>query len=164
MELLPIFKRAYFSLGFLGLLYFTALGLLTFPLVQNKYVVPLVILLTSPTIVVLKYSLSRVDSAIYMHKLQMTWLNDLTKPEQFGFAKNQVTPFFLPTPDGERIFAWHVLPLGTLMEHRDELVTQETGLVEKPLETKNLKLLMEDPEARLVIFCELLVLATRTYC
>jgi len=55
MELLPIFKRAYFSLAFLGLLYFTTLWLLTFPLVQNKYVAPLVIPLASPTIV-LKYN------------------------------------------------------------------------------------------------------------
>jgi len=88
-----------------------------------------------------------------MQKLQLTWRQDLTKPEQFGFAKNQVTSFYLNTSDGESIFAWHVLPLGAYMKHREELVEQGTGLVAEPTKTKNLQLLMKDPEARLIIHC-----------
>lgn len=125
MALLPIFKKAYWSFALLGGLYFVCLVFLTIPVVQNN--------------------------AIYMQKLQLTWFNDLTKPEQFGFAKNQVTPLFLHTPDNETIFAWHVLPLGTYMKHREELVTGESGVPKNPLETKNLQLLMQDPEARLII-------------
>jgi pimeloyl-ACP methyl ester carboxylesterase len=87
-----------------------------------------------------------------VHKLQLTWFKDLTIPEQFGFAKNQVTPFYIPTPDGEKLFAWHVLPLGLYMEHRDELVQQPTGkIIPNPTETRNLQLMMSDPEARLII-------------
>jgi abhydrolase domain-containing protein 12 len=42
--------------------------------------------------------------AVYLHaiQLQLTWFKDLNVPEQFGFLKNQVTPFSLRTPDGER--------------------------------------------------------------
>jgi abhydrolase domain-containing protein 12 len=89
-----------------------------------------------------------------MQKLKLTWLSDLVRPEQFGFAKNQVTPFYLNTTDGESIFAWHVLPLGTYMLHREELAEQETGIVAAPTSTKNLELLKNDPEARLIIHCQ----------
>lgn len=88
-----------------------------------------------------------------MHKLQLTWLRDLTRPELFGFAKNQVTPFFLNTTDGESIFAWHVTPLGAYLEHREELIEQEAGIVAVPTESKGLQLLMQDPEAKLIIHC-----------
>ncbi|KAA8908211.1 Alpha/Beta hydrolase protein [Sphaerosporella brunnea] len=119
--------KAYYSLMFMGVVYFICLGLLTFPVIQNN--------------------------AIYLHKLQLTWQSDLIRPEQFGFAKNQVTPFFLNTTDGESIFAWHVLPLGTYMHHREELAEQETGVATDPVSTKNLQLLKDDPEARLIIHC-----------
>lgn len=89
-----------------------------------------------------------------MHRLRLSWLSDLIQPEQFGFAKNQVTPFYYNTSDGEAIFAWHVLPLGIYMLHREELVKQEGhGVAAAPLETKNLQLLRDDPEARLIIHC-----------
>jgi len=64
-----------------------------------------------------------------------------------------VAPFFLKTPDGEEIFAWHVLPLGLYKEHRESLAKQNTGLITNPLESENIKLLMADPEARLIIHC-----------
>lgn len=69
-------------------------------------------------------------------------------------TENQVTPFFLNTPDGEKIFAWHVLPLGLYKAHRDELVKQEDGLKSDVLfDSENIRLLMNDPEARLIIHC-----------
>jgi hypothetical protein len=88
-----------------------------------------------------------------MHKLRLTWKSDLVRPEHFGFAKNQVTPFYLNTSDGESIFAWHVLPLGTYLLHREELAEQEAGIAADPTSTKNLQLLKDDPEARLIIHC-----------
>lgn len=109
-----------------------------------------------------------------MQKLKMTWRYDLTKPEQFGFAssfpqvlqvdfeqeadkrdvENQVTPFYLDTADGEKIFAWHVLPLGLYKAHRDQLVKQDDGIKSDLLfDSENIKLLMNDPEARLIIHC-----------
>ncbi|RPA92572.1 alpha/beta-hydrolase [Choiromyces venosus 120613-1] len=122
-----LFKKAYWPLVALGASYFVILGLLMVPWIQNN--------------------------AIYMHRMKVLWRQNLTKPEEFGFAKNQVTPFFLKTPDGEDIFAWHVLPLGLYKEHRESLVKQKTGLITNPLESENIKLLIADPEARLIIHC-----------
>ncbi len=31
--------------------------------------------------------------AIYLHRVTLTWFNDLNVPEQFGFAHHQVTNF-----------------------------------------------------------------------
>lgn len=65
-----------------------------------------------------------------------------------------MTPFFLKTPDGEDIFVWHVLPLGLYKEHRETLVNHEAGLITDPLKSENIKLLQNDPEARLIIHCK----------
>lgn len=51
-----------------------------------------------------------MHSALYAHKFNTLFLQDIDDTEQFGFAKNQVTPFHLKTPDGETLYAWHVLP------------------------------------------------------
>ncbi|TGZ84058.1 alpha/beta-hydrolase [Ascodesmis nigricans] len=125
VALQSIFIKAYWSLAALGTLYFLCLAALIHPTAQNY--------------------------AIYMHKLQLTWFHDLTIPEQFGFAKNQVTPFFIPTPDGERLFAWHVLPLGLYSSHRDPLIQQPTGVSSSPTSTENLRLLTSDPDSHLII-------------
>ena len=50
--------------------------------------------------------------AIYLHKIMLTWFKDLNVPEQFGLAHRQATPFYIPTSDGEKLHAWHVLPIG----------------------------------------------------
>lgn len=69
-------------------------------------------------------------------------------------AENQVMPFYIDTPDGEKIFTWHVLPLGLYKAHRDELVKQEDGLKLDALsDSANIRLLMKDPKARLIIHC-----------
>lgn len=75
------------------------------------------------------------------------------------YLENQVTPFFLDTPDGEKIFAWHVLPLGLYKAHRDDLVKQPDGIPENVLQSEGIKLLMSDPEARLIIHCMCLFFA-----
>ena len=68
-------------------------------------------------------------------------------------VENQVAPFYIPTPDGERLFAWHVLPLGLYAEHRDVLLDHDSGLVEDITQSAGFKLLRDDPEARLIINC-----------
>jgi len=51
------------------------------------------------------------SQAIYLNRVTLTWFQDVSVPEQWGFLRNQVTPFVLPTRDGEAIHAWHILPL-----------------------------------------------------
>ncbi|KAF5978697.1 monoacylglycerol lipase ABHD12 [Fusarium coicis] len=92
--------------------------------------------------------------AIYLHKVTLTWFKDLNRPEQFGFAHHQVTPFYISTPDGVKLHTWHVLPLATYESHQEELLAQgpDGGLVDKFEETLNFRLLKENPNARLVLY------------
>ncbi|KFY67166.1 hypothetical protein V496_01740 [Pseudogymnoascus sp. VKM F-4515 (FW-2607)] len=89
--------------------------------------------------------------SLYMHKLHTAYFEDLNKPEQWGFAKNQITPFNFTTPDGETLYAWHVMPLGLYAKHEEEIIKQPSGLAEDIRDTKAFDLLRSDPQARLII-------------
>jgi hypothetical protein len=39
------------------------------------------------------------------------------------------------------------------MKHQDDLVEQDSGVKANPLDTDNLQLLINDPEARLIVHC-----------
>lgn len=75
-------------------------------------------------------------------------------PEQFGFSHYQATPFYIPTTDGEKLHAWHVLPIGAYLANEDALLTQgpDVGPVERFNETVNFRLLKDNPDARLVLY------------
>ena len=91
-------------------------------------------------------------SALYAHKIHSGFWHDVNKPESFGFAAHQVTPFNVSTPDDEVLYAWHVLPLATVAANRDALAAAD------PFDqTLPLQLLKSDPEARVVVNCEFLI-------
>jgi abhydrolase domain-containing protein 12 len=92
------------------------------------------------------------DHVIFLHKVTLTWFQDVNIPEQWGFLRNQVTPFHLKTPDGETLHAWHILPLQTYRKHRKELREEPTGLCENIEERLSFKLLRDDPTTQLVIY------------
>ncbi|KAH0363092.1 alpha/beta-hydrolase, partial [Aureobasidium melanogenum] len=84
--------------------------------------------------------------ALYAHKIHSGFYHDVNKPESFGFATHQVTPFNITTPDDEVLYAWHILPLATVATNRDDLAAAD------PFDqTLPLKLLKEDAEARVVV-------------
>ncbi|KAF2453886.1 Alpha/Beta hydrolase protein [Lineolata rhizophorae] len=87
--------------------------------------------------------------ALYAHKISAFWQN-LDRPEAFGFARNQVTPFNITTVDGETLYAWHILPLDLYAQNQEDLTISSAAPVDY-LESKPFKLLRDDPEARLVI-------------
>ncbi|RMY51761.1 hypothetical protein D0863_14483 [Hortaea werneckii] len=95
--------------------------------------------------------------ALYAHKINTLFLGDnLSDPEQFGFSKNQVTPFNLPTPDGETLYAWHILPLDVYTRNErsiQEEIRRRDGPVDDFTKTKPFHLLMtNDPHpARVII-------------
>ncbi|KAI6824145.1 hypothetical protein KC342_g11719, partial [Hortaea werneckii] len=95
--------------------------------------------------------------AFYAHKINTLFLGDnLSDPEQFGFSKNQVTPFNLPTPDGETLYAWHILPLDVYTRNEKSIqdeVRRRDGPVDDFTQTKPFHLLTaNDPEpARVII-------------
>lgn len=89
---------------------------------------------------------------IYLNRVTLTWFKDVNVPEQWGFLRNQVTPFFIRTPDGESLHAWHVLPLELYRRHERDLLDENAGLVSDITSRVGYKLLRDDPEALLVIY------------
>ena len=88
----------------------------------------------------------------YAHHLPIWLGQDLDKPETFGFLKNQVQPFYIPTPDGERLYSWLIVPLKTYADH-------QSALIEEPISKNNgiesklaFRLLAQDPDSRLIIY------------
>ncbi|KAH8816401.1 Alpha/Beta hydrolase protein [Xylogone sp. PMI_703] len=124
IPLAPVFKRAYWALAFGVGLYAVALLAVTNPWLQRH--------------------------VLYAHKARLWWL-DSNKPEQFGFAKNQVTPFNFTTPDQETLHAWHILPLGLYAKHESELLQQPSGCTEDITKMKSFELLKAEPDSRLII-------------
>lgn len=88
--------------------------------------------------------------ALYAHNFHTLWWDDLSDPESFGFAKNQVTPLSIETSDCNRLHAWHILPLELYAQHEAELAANDTYDIAFN-ETLPFQLLQGDPSSRLVI-------------
>lgn len=84
--------------------------------------------------------------------MTLTWFQDVNVPEQWGFLHNQVTPFHLPTEDGETLHAWHILPLQLYRHHEDELLEEPSGLVPDIKNRLSFRLLRDDPSSLLVLY------------
>ena len=97
--------------------------------------------------------------ALYAHKINTLFLgDDLSEAEQFGFAKHQVTPFNLSTPDGETLFGWHILPLDVYVRNEKTIGKEQRahGPVEDFTSTTAYRFLKagDSEPARLLITCE----------
>lgn len=88
---------------------------------------------------------------VYLHKIQMTWFKDLDIPESFGFMRNQVTTFFLESSDGEKLHAWHILPVELYRKREVALLEEPVGVVSDITSRHAFKLLRNDPDARLIL-------------
>lgn len=64
---------------------------------------------------------------LYMHRVRLTWFNDLNIPETLGFLHNQVTPFSIESADGEKLYSRHVLRLRPYRRQEKELLGQLSG-------------------------------------
>lgn len=66
-------------------------------------------------------------------------------------------PFHLVTPDNETLYGWHMLPLHLCRKHEQLLEENwSKGPAEDYSKTIAYKLLAEDPNARVVVSCELI--------
>ncbi len=120
-----------------------------------------------------------IVSFFYAHRLNTLFWHDLDEPEYWGFASgpaihilmpaapylildllagNQVTPFTL-TSGNESLYAWHVLPLRSVLEHEDRLQAAPAGYSNNITASESFKILKDDPGARLVISCKLCLCA-----
>ncbi|RAH54358.1 abhydrolase domain-containing protein [Aspergillus piperis CBS 112811] len=123
--LASLLKHASFSAAIAVGLYATLLGLLTTQTFQSH--------------------------VVYLHAFEMTWFKDLNVPETFGFLRNQVTPFTIWTPDGEQLYAWHILPVELYRQHEQSLVAEPAVLVSDITSRLSFQLLRDDPDARLIL-------------
>ena len=95
------------------------------------------------------------ESALYAHKFNTLFWHDINDPEEFGFGRNQVTPFNIPTPDGETLYAWHILPLDVYTRNEESLRSEKRshGPVDDPTDTSALHHLTSS-DARVVVSCK----------
>jgi abhydrolase domain-containing protein 12 len=92
-----------------------------------------------------------VIRVLYAHNFHTLWWNDLSDPEIFGFAKNQVTPLSIETSDGNRLYAWHILPRKLYAQREFELASIDANDIRAFNESLAYRLLRGDPSSRLVI-------------
>src|SRR5271155_1343969 len=88
---------------------------------------------------------------VYLHKIQMTWFKDLDVPENFGFLRNQATPFSIKSSSGGTLYAWHILPIELYRQHELALIAESSGFVLDITSRFAFKLLRDDPDARLIL-------------
>lgn len=92
------------------------------------------------------------NQVIYLNYVTQTWFMDLNVPEQWGFLRNQVTPFSLKTPDGETLHAWHILPLELYRRNEQSLLAEPSGHVDDITTRTSFHILRDDPASLLVIY------------
>ncbi|KJZ78156.1 hypothetical protein HIM_02194 [Hirsutella minnesotensis 3608] len=90
--------------------------------------------------------------ALYAHKINTLRWSDVNRPEKWGFASNQVTPFNLNTTDGESVYAWHITPLPLYLKNEARLTRQPQGLSSNFAETESFQLMKEDPETKIILY------------
>jgi hypothetical protein len=67
-------------------------------------------------------------------------------------TEGQVTPFWLDTSDGEKLFCWHVLPLDVYLQHEQEIFQKTLGGVTDDFAaTVGAKLLRKDGKSKVVV-------------
>ncbi|KAK0744526.1 Alpha/Beta hydrolase protein [Apiosordaria backusii] len=126
MSLLSVLSSAIYILGVCIAGYFVSLGILAIPFFQNQ--------------------------VIYLHSVTLTWFQDITIPEQWGFLHNQVSPFTLRTADRVTLQAWHILPLDLYHQHEEELVKELEGHTTDITQRLGFQLLRDDPGSLLVLY------------
>ncbi|KAI0007754.1 alpha/beta-hydrolase [Xylariaceae sp. FL0662B] len=124
---------------------------------SSQWAIPLAVSLGVPLGLYLSFILLGVfpffqRHFLYAHRFNTLFWHDLSRPEYWGFARNQVTPFSLTTIDEETIYAWHILPLPAYLRHEDKLQIQPAGFSHDITKTESFKVLRDDPEARLVVY------------
>ena len=76
------------------------------------------------------------------------------RAQELNQPENQVQPFHLLTPDGERLYGWHIVPIGLYAHNDMALLEGPTGPAANATHTPAFTILKRDPNARLVISCK----------
>lgn len=70
--------------------------------------------------------------------------------------ENQVQPLHIPTPDGEFLYAWHIVPIAKYIANEERLIEQQTISAAQFKDSVGFDLLSKDQNSRLVINCSFL--------
>ncbi len=70
--------------------------------------------------------------------------------------ENQVQPLHIATPDGETLYAWHIVPIAKYIANEDHLINEHTTSATPFQDSVGFDLLSKDPNSRLVINCSFL--------
>ncbi|KAF2666721.1 alpha/beta-hydrolase [Microthyrium microscopicum] len=89
--------------------------------------------------------------ALYANNFHTSWWDDLDDPEAWGFGKNQVTPFYIDTPDGYSLHVWHILPRALYTIYETQLLAETVGPKNEFKKTLAYSLLKDSPDSKLVI-------------
>ena len=94
----------------------------------------------------------------YANSFNTLFWRDVHDGTPYGFAPNQVTAFHLTTPDGETLYAWHILPLDQYTRHEAAIRSESRphdGPVPDFTKTKAFELLTSDhgTPAKVVVSC-----------
>ena len=85
------------------------------------------------------------------------------RPAPDNHLENQVTAIAIQTPDGETLYAWHILPRALYAKHESELIelvpyeSKDFTEIKDFKETLAFKLLTNDANSKLIINCKSLV-------
>ena len=68
-----------------------------------------------------------------------------------------MTPIYIKTPDGETLYAWHILPRALYAKYENELLEEDRTDIKEFTETLAFKLLTQDSNSKLIINCKYLL-------
>ncbi|KAI1818248.1 alpha/beta-hydrolase [Poronia punctata] len=86
----------------------------------------------------------------YAHRINTLFWHDVDKPEYWGFARNQVTPFNIASGN-ETLYAWHILPTKSILKYEAQLQASPAGFSSDITLSNSFKILQDDKDAKLVI-------------
>ncbi|KAL1900438.1 hypothetical protein Cpir12675_000904 [Ceratocystis pirilliformis] len=90
---------------------------------------------------------------LYAHKINTLLWDNPDIPEAWGFAYNQVSPFTISTPDGQSIYAWHILPLSLYAPNQSAIVRQGSDAhVSDITKSEGFRLLQQGRNKKVVIY------------
>ena len=69
--------------------------------------------------------------------------------------ENQVTPFYITTPDGKRLYSWLIAPMRLFADNEREFLVDSGVRDPDVILSAGFKLLTSNPESQLLIYCKL---------
>ena len=90
-------------------------------------------------------------------------LQYMSRPTFHTKTESQTVPFYVRTKDGNELYAWLIAPLGIYARHVEQFRQENLELWSDIRKKQVFKCLSENPESRLVIYCQFTQNVLRTF-